>query len=306
MSSAADVPAALRVALVRAAADVLGTMEATEVPASLRAVARFAPRKRATAGAGPLWLALREDQFRARVAREWVTTHDDVNGAHEPGDEPSGTTGPGEVEHRESGRRGDPLDLAVGAWLRGSEEWRSLVPDPPPEPVAPRQDDRLSRATAEVAAARARATAAEADAEAARADLAASQREMRRLRSDADRARSEGRRAADEARASLDAAQAEREAASAERRRAADDLREAEALRTAARAEVRVARKLADARVRLLLDTVVDAAIGLRAELALAPVADLPADLVAPEAERPAVQRAGSRGRLPNPDFETL
>jgi predicted RNA-binding protein with PIN domain len=324
MSAAVEVPAALRVALVRAAAEVLGRMDPTEVPASLRAVARFAPRKRATAGAGPLWLALREEQFRARVSREWVSAHDGVAAAAPPGErDPSGSVDidldgegreasePGEAreagepgETREPGDqrddgagRADPLDLAVGAWLRGSDEWRDLVPDEPPEPVAPHKDDRLDRAVAELAAARAQASAAVADAAAARAELAASQREMRRLRSDADRARSEARRAAEEAQASLEAAQAEHDAASAERRRAAEELREAEALRTAARAEVRVARKLADARVRLLLDTVVDAASGLRAELALAPVADLPADLVAPAVERPASQRAGSRGR---------
>jgi predicted RNA-binding protein with PIN domain len=315
MSAAVEVPAALRVALVRAAAEVLGRMDPTEVPASLRAVARFAPRKRATAGAGPLWLALREEQFRARVSREWVSAHDGVAAAAPPGErDPSGSVDidldgegreasePGETrvpgDQGDYGpRRADPLDLAVGAWLRGSDEWRDLVPDEPPEPVAPHKDDRLDRAVAELAAARAQASAAVADAAAARAELAASQREMRRLRSDADRARSEARRAAEEAQASLEAAQAEHDAASAERRRAAEELREAEALRTAARAEVRVARKLADARVRLLLDTVVDAASGLRAELALAPVADLPADLVAPAVERPASQRAGSRGR---------
>jgi predicted RNA-binding protein with PIN domain len=312
MSAAVEVPAALRVALVRAAAEVLGRMDPTEVPASLRAVARFAPRKRATAGAGPLWLALREEQFRARVSREWVSAHDGVAAAarraeHDPSDidldgeardagEPGETRDPGSQGAVGAGRS-DPLDLAVGAWLRGSDEWRDLVPDEPPEPVAPHKDDRLDRAVAELAAARAQASAAVADAAAARAELAASQREMRRLRSDADRARSEARRAAEEAQASLEAAQAEHDAASAERRRAAEELREAEALRTAARAEVRVARKLADARVRLLLDTVVDAASGLRAELALAPVADLPADLVAPAVERPASQRAGSRGR---------
>ncbi|WP_200829710.1 NYN domain-containing protein, partial [Cellulomonas algicola] len=73
-------------------------------------------------------------------------------------------------------------------------------------------------------------------------------------------------------------------------------LRAAQAERTAARAELRSARKLADARVRLLLDTIVDAATGLRHELALPPAADLPADLVAPDQTRPA-PRTGSRGR---------
>ena len=92
-------------------------------------------------------------------------------------------------------------------------------------------------------------------------------------------------------------------AAEVARARAADDLRAAHderrasaAERTAARAELRAARKLADARVRLLLDTIVDAASGLRSELALPPAAEMPADLVGPGADR-AAPRRGSRGR---------
>ncbi|HWJ84506.1 MAG TPA: NYN domain-containing protein [Cellulomonas sp.] len=271
MSAPVDVPDVLRAALVQTAADVLGRMESAEVPPSLRAVARFTPRKRAATGAAPLWAALHEEAFRARVSREWTT-------AHAADEEPT------------------PLGAAVGAWLRGTDEWRDLVVED--EPAAPTPvDGRLERTRTELVRAQARADAAEADARAAREELAGTQRELRRLRSDADRARSEGRRAADEARAELERAGAELAAAAAERERAAQDRREAEALRTAARAEVRVARKLADTRVRLLLDTVVDAASGLRAELALPPVAELPADLVAPEPERTPRPRVGSRGR---------
>ena len=129
-----------------------------------------------------------------------------------------------------------------------------------------------------------------------RDQLGALQRELRRLRSDADRARSEGRRAADEARASLDAAELARSRAEDDLRQALDERRSAQAERTAARAELRAARKLADVRVRLLLDTIVDAASGLRSELALPPLADLPADLVSPPTDHAAV-RPGSRGR---------
>jgi len=271
-SNGPDVPDVLRAALVQAASEVLGRMEPVEVPASLRAVAKFTPRKRAATGAAPLWAALHDEAFRARVAREWAT----------------GRAAAGDAEPT-------PLVAAVGAWLRGTDEWQGLVVDE--QPVAPPVDERLQRTRDELARAQARAEAAVADARAARDELAGSQREMRRLRSDADRARSEGRRAADEARAALEEAHAERSRARAEREQAAEDRREAEAVRTAARAEIRVARKLADARVRLLLDTVVDAASGLRAELALAPVADLPADLVAPEPERVPGRRSGSRGR---------
>ena len=62
----------MRAQLVQAASDALGTFEPVEVPASLRAVRRFAPRRRASAGAGPIWTALvHEDGFRSGVARVW-------------------------------------------------------------------------------------------------------------------------------------------------------------------------------------------------------------------------------------------
>ena len=68
---------------------------------------------------------------------------------------------------------------------------------------------------------------------------------------------------------------------------AADDLSrarsrqaEAEAALAAARKGVREGRSLEDTRLRLLLDTVVDAAAGLRRELALPPPGDRPAEHV--------------------------
>ncbi|MFS0705495.1 hypothetical protein AB6N23_13320, partial [Cellulomonas sp. 179-A 9B4 NHS] len=118
------VPDALRALLVRAAADVLGGMEAAEVPTALLAVRRFAPRRRATTGAVPLWNALRSDEgFRARVARVWVAAHDDPAGAEPARD------GTGEAAHDDSAdgaaaRTPAPdLDAAAGAWLQG-RPWR--------------------------------------------------------------------------------------------------------------------------------------------------------------------------------------
>ncbi|MDC7121776.1 NYN domain-containing protein [Cellulomonas fimi] len=279
---ATDVPLDLRAALVQVAADVLGGLDAPEVPAALRAVRQFAPRRRASAGAGPLWAALQDDAFRARVARVWATEHPDL--AHAL----AGDTG----SVPEPGTR-----AAVGAWLLG-HDWSALVatPDPRPSPEQVRLAERLARSEAEAARLRDELAVARSEAADARDALAALQRELRRLRSDADRARSEGRRHADEAAAALARADEARLAAEDDARAAADDLRAAQAERTAARAELRSARKLADARVRLLLDTIVDAASGLRHELALPPAADLPADLVAPDQTRPA-PRSGSRGR---------
>lgn len=279
---AEEVPAGLRSALVQVAADVLGAAEPVDVPPSLRAVHRFAPRRRATAGAGPLWQALQDDPFRARVARVWAQSHPELAASVADTTEPVPPS----------------LQAAVGGWLLGTARWRDLLPPDEVDGVAgvAQVQARLERAQSEAERLRSDAAAAREEARAAQDQLGALQRELRRLRSDADRARSEGRRAADEARVSLDAAELARSRAEDDLRQAHDVRRSAEAVRTAARAELRAARKLADVRVRLLLDTIVDAASGLRSELALPPVTDLPADLVSPPTERAAV-RPGSRGR---------
>lgn len=280
---AVDVPAPLRTALVAVAADALGAAEPAEVPPSLRAVHRFAPRRRASAGAGPLWAALQDDSFRARVARVWAQANPDL----------AADVGP------DSQKLPEPsLSAAVGAWLLKAPGWREMLP---PVEVATDADAaqsraRLERAQVEADRLRADVAAARDDARSAQEQLGALQRELRRLRSDADRARSEGRRAAEEARAVLDAAELAQARAEDDLRTALEERRASQAERTAARAELRAARKLADVRVRLLLDTIVDAASGLRSELALPPIADLPADLVGSSGEQPAV-RPGSRGR---------
>ena len=291
-----DVPAALRSALVRLAADVLGDTEPADVPQALLAVRRFAPRRRATAGAAPLWSALREDSaFRARVARVWLQAHGPAPAA---GSEPPSSTdgpaaGPGAGRPHLGAATG--TDAAVGAWLQGLP-WQHLVPTSAPAAVEEADPRRLALLEREVERLRTALGVAREDARAARDELTALQRELRRLRSDADRARSEARALA--AAAELDArrAAADLEAAVDERAQAAADLRAAAAERSSAREEVRTGHRLAESRVRLLLDTVVDAATGLRAELALPPVRDLPADLVAPGGDGPH-ERPTSRGR---------
>ncbi|MCC2333475.1 NYN domain-containing protein [Cellulomonas wangsupingiae] len=275
----ADVPEALRAALVRLAADVLADIEPARTPPSLVAVRRFAPRRRAAAGALPLWAALRDDpEFRARVGRAWVENHEAAGGAAAPTDGPVAA-----------------LDDAVGAWLRHLP-WEHLVP-----PSDPGADDgaaarRLEGAEREVARLRTELAAARDGERAARDELAGLQRELRRLRSDADRARSEARALAAAAEKDAERAAADLAAAADERALAAADLRAVAAERAAVRDEARTGQRLAETRVRLLLDTVVDAASGLRAELALPPVRDLPADLVAPPEVAPH-PRPSSRGR---------
>ncbi|GEA85512.1 NYN domain-containing protein [Cellulomonas gelida] len=368
MADDAQIPAALRAEIVALAARTLAGYDPAAVPATLRRVAAFAPAKRAVAGAVPLWSALQEESFRARVCRTWAGEHPDlasrlgvvdvaVHTAADTtaadtttadttaADTTTATTGDTIAETAQDTTADGPLDdttvdegapgtcdgtpptttdgvpddavddrparadassdlepslaAAAGAWLY-ARPWEPLVPPPAasaphgPGPhgsarPGPSQAD-LDRATAELARVRE-------ERDGAHEELATLRKQARRLRSDADRARAEGRRALSEAQELLEQARTARDEAATALEVATDERRAADAERTAARAELRVARKLADARVRLLLDTIVDAASGLRSELALAPTTDLPADLVAPP-QVPAVGRVGSRGRF--------
>jgi predicted RNA-binding protein with PIN domain len=304
---AVELPPDVRATILRTAAEVLGSLGPAEVPAALRQVHRFAPRRRATAGALPLWTTLTvDDAFRGRVARVWsqarprladriVGTHGDAGG-----ERPDAPTSPDEPA----------ADVAVGAWLLRPDGWQELL-DAALETHAHRSDGAGSDATRSLDAARERADRSDADAaqlaarlglalveaDEARADAAALRRELRRLRSDADRARSEARSAAAEAHADRVRAEGLRADAAEVLARASDVQRAAETERLAARGQTRAARDLAATRVRLLLDTIVDAADALRDELALPPVGAAPADLVAPMDNRAPVHRPASRGR---------
>lgn len=290
------VPEAVRAAVLPLAAEVLGALDPGAVPASLAAVRRFAPRRRVTSGAGPLWLAVeRDDAFRARVARAWSHAHPDL-AADLLADPPA----PGVPEAR--------LDLAVGAALLRPDGWEarlSALGTPPAGDDAPAQPDadhahRAHRAEAEVRRLAARLTAETERADAAEAELVTLRRELRRLRSDADRSRAEARRAAEHA--AEVAAAAERVHAETAKVRASadDDRRRAEDLARVAREDAAALRELAQVRVRLLLDTLVEAGSALREELALPPAGRMPADLVAPPVPAPGgpAPRPTSRGRF--------
>lgn len=63
-------PERVRVSVIRQAAEVLGRLGVDEVPAALRAAARFAPAKRAQLAAAALAATIEADAaFRARVAQ---------------------------------------------------------------------------------------------------------------------------------------------------------------------------------------------------------------------------------------------
>jgi predicted RNA-binding protein with PIN domain len=116
--------------------------------------------------------------------------------------------------------------------------------------------------------------------EAARKEAESLQRKLRSALSDVKRGEAALRAARSETEAVRAEGQAQLSAAESETRRLKARLGEAEAALEATRRAAREGRSVEDMRVRLLLDTVLDAAQGLRRELALPPVSVRPAETV--------------------------
>jgi predicted RNA-binding protein with PIN domain len=274
--------------VLEVAAAALGDLPDGEVPPALAQVRRFAPARRASAGALPLAMALERDEaFRARVAAAARVRDPETTSALEHGSVPGAA---------------DPVQIAALAYLVRSPGWpdlveaaRSAARERADREAGRRGADELATLLADLAAARSALVEQRAvhalELGAAADEVGELRRELRRHRADADRARAAARAAEQDA---------EREVAAARSRLAQADLRaeRAGAALVAAREEVealrradREGRSLASARARLLLDTVVEAAGGLRRELGLAPTQVRPADLVGhdPDAGVPTV-----------------
>jgi predicted RNA-binding protein with PIN domain len=297
-------PPRVRRAVLDLAAEALGALPETEVPPGLRKIRRFAPARRARAGAAPLALALeREPGFRRQVAALWRAADPELAAA---------------VEADELTPTLDPVSAAAGVYLSRPEGWPQRLEIWLNAVTADElAGERRERAEAErdgIATLRAdltRAQEAATAAEAARAELAEElaklRREQRKLRADADRARSatrEAERRAEQEREQLTAALAERDELI---RLAERQLVQAQEELAAARRSARDGRSLAEVRTRLLLDTIVDSASGLRRELALPPSAQTPAELVAEQltgGTQPAAVVVPARGRdADDPEF---
>jgi predicted RNA-binding protein with PIN domain len=117
--------------------------------------------------------------------------------------------------------------------------------------------------------------------DAAKEEITTLRRTLRRTRDELAAARAQAQTAEQAAQEAGQAAAQATTAAEGEVRRMRARLAEAEGSVESARRAAREGRSLDDARLRLLLDTVVDAAAGLRRELALPPTELRPADVVA-------------------------
>lgn len=255
-----DLPHPVRQRLVSLVATVLPDL--TAPPAPLRRVRDFAPARRARAGAVPILAALGDDDFRQSVAR--------VVGRGAPAEQD------------------DPPGAAARAWLSRPEGWQQQLEDalaqltrttqlrqdppaatPPADPGGSHLTEQLGRAERALAEARAenarlRRTLGE-------------ERRTRRVTRAALQAAHDAVAEAEQARATAESAASGRER---ELRQAQSQLARHEAGVGAERRAVRVERDEATVRTRLLLDTLLESADGLRRELGLPPATGTPAEQV--------------------------
>ncbi|GAB3819578.1 NYN domain-containing protein [Kribbella italica] len=273
-SATTALPEPVRQRVVALAAQALGQLPATDIPAPLRRFASFAPAKRAKLSASVLGPILATDEhFRRLIAFEVRREHPELGDA---------------IAEGVPVPAAEPVEAAALAYLLRPDDWEERVTAAAQvQPATPVVDDQVvSRLNDQLDQARTET------------------RQVReRLREQVTELKSENvtlRRKLNEARQRITGLQSELEqrtieattadervaAARAEVEREVRKLRarvtELEAVEHAARRTAGQEREMASTRTRLLLDTLVEAAGGLRRELALPPGGELrPADTVA-------------------------
>ncbi|MFC4786592.1 NYN domain-containing protein [Nocardioides sp. MAHUQ-72] len=277
-------PDAVRTRVVALTADALP--DVVRLPPALRRVAGFAPQRRARLGSSAIVASLEsDDEFRERVGTQVL--------ARTSYDAAALVAGPQAVS-------GDPVEMAAVTWLVRPDGWEDAV-------VSLSQDlrgpDSAEREAAEAVRLREKLADAEQALHDARARLRAQVEEYKTENASLRRKLGESRTAERAARAAheeLVRAVEESRAADADRwagqdkelRRLRARVAQLEAEATADRRAARSDRDEVTVRARLLLDTVIDAASGLRRELALPGVEGAPGDRLEAELTRVAEGRA--------------
>lgn len=278
-------PEPVRTRVTALAASAMAQLPAAEIPAPLRRVANFAPNRRARLGGPAILAQLAADPlFRQRIAAKVVPDTADLGTA---------------IEARPASAGMDAVEIAALAYLGRPADWLAMI------------DTAIESVRAEVDSAATEAQFREIEARTARAEheRALARVEVEKLRDESARLREELATIRDESRAvarelremrtrerraaellAIERGRIARTAADhdAEVRRLRARLAEAEDAAGAQRSAASRARQVDDARLWLLLETIGQAASGLRRELALEPAQVLPADAVADEfADRP-------------------
>lgn len=299
-----QLPEPVRQRITALAAAALPGLPADEIPPALRRVARFAPNRRARLGGRDIATQLTSDPlFRQRISSRVLDEAGELGVALAAGVAPAAA---------------DPVEVAALAYLARPDGWRELIEDA----------GESVRAEADSAAIASQVRDAEQRAARAEHDRAVAKVEADKLRDELARVREELGQLREEARATAKAlreAQAAQKRASdllatekgragraaadheAEVRRLKSRLADAEALAVTGKQAAKEARAADDARLWLLIETIGQAAVGLRRELALGPSEKLPADFVAdaaaerpgsPERSRARAQDTDDPGRL--------
>jgi predicted RNA-binding protein with PIN domain/phage shock protein A len=298
VGSSEHLPDRVRSRLVDLAADCLGRLPDDDVPPSLKRIASFAPSRRGKLAGNQILAVLSQDPvFRRRLAEELrarmpelVTAIEDQSATPE--------------------ENGDLVDRAAVAYLLGRPDWASIAAsaaqvDTPeqPHPEATRQVERLQRqldaVLEEAKAARRRNRDQVTDLKRQNAEL--------RHKLGETRARV---RAAEESAARADAAVVDLTAAAtaaasgheAELRRLRTRIEDLESELSAVRRTERAERGSEALRARLLLDTLLDTAQGLRRELALPAVSTTPADEVEAHIAEEGSRASSGHGSLTSDD----
>ncbi|MFE2762883.1 NYN domain-containing protein [Streptomyces halstedii] len=268
-------PEGVRRKVVALVSDAFGGLTVGELPAQLRQYARFTPTRRARFAGNAMAAALESDPaFRRRVGERVGRSHPELAEALTSGAPPAAA---------------DPVDVAAVAYVLRPDGWVKLVAAVGEEVQradAERADEEsrreLARLRAELAQARERTRAEteglRAELDTRRKEAESLQRKLRSALSEVKRGEAALRKESARADAARAAAAAQVSAAESESRRLKARLAEAEAAVEASRRAAREGRSVEDMRLRLLLDTVLDAAQGLRRELALPPSSIRPAD----------------------------
>ncbi|MFJ7188641.1 NYN domain-containing protein [Streptomyces bacillaris] len=270
-------PEGVRRRVVALVAEAFGGLTVAELPAQLRQYARFTPTRRAKFAGNAMAAALESDPFfRRRIGERLSHSQPELAGALEAGAPPAAA---------------DPVDVAAAAYVLRPVGWVKLVEAAGEEVQradAERVDEETRRELAQLREELERARAhtrteterLRAELDAARKESESLHRKLRSALSEVKRGEAALRRSAADADAQRAEAAAQLSAAESESRRLKHRLGEAEAALEASRRAAREGRSVEDMRLRLLLDTVLDAASGLRRELALPPVTTRPADSV--------------------------
>jgi predicted RNA-binding protein with PIN domain len=271
-----QIPAALRSRVIALASQGLSRMPAAQVPAPLRKSASFAPAKRTKLVGGQIALALEaDDEFREHLATQVRAAAGDLANLVESGGELSD----------------DALtDAAALAFILRPEGWREVVDRAqrlrvvPTGPGGTDPAAAVEKLTADLDQARGDVKAVRDKYKAQVEQLKADNAQLRRTLGQTRVHLKEAQESAEQAAPTIDAVRREADAAAreaeAELRRLRQRIEQLESDNTASRRAQRDDRDAENMRLRLLLDTIMDSASGLRRELALPPSELMPADTV--------------------------